>query len=141
MAKSSMRAMSNSRRAAYNGSITRSTWHGTAFLVEALVLVAFIALSVAVFMQLFQEAHALGGQNQELGIAINAASNVAEEFAADPTAVSEVSQANGYTVHCDVDADDLAGGTLYHATIYVDDPAGGQAVYTINTARYVSEVE
>ena len=67
---------------------TDTTWHGTAFVVEALVLLAFLAFALAVFMQLFGAAHVRGAEERQLTQAVLLASNAAEEFAATPQAGS-----------------------------------------------------
>ena len=130
----------------------RASWHGTALLVEALVLLAFLVASLALFMQVFAQAVAM-------------ASNLAEEFAADPAAEPEPLERDGLTASCAVatvaadDADGTGGqtgsgaddalsgapagdssgaaGTLYRATILVTD-GDGDEVYRLVTERYAS---
>lgn len=124
-----------------------SSWHGTAFLIEALLLLALLTGCVAVFMQLFAQANAMGTESASLSGAVQIASNEAETFAADPHTwgVGETSEdVDGYTVTRTVEAQDASHGTLYVATILVEaanDSSSEDAVtYTLSTSRYVSEV-
>lgn len=120
-----------------NAQIAQSTWHGTAFLVEALLLLAVLAGCIAVFMQLFAHAHKLGVENGELSQAIVAASNAAEQFSASPTTVPETTTVGeGYQVATTITPETASSGTLYRAHIVVT--KAGEEVYTIDTARYVS---
>lgn len=140
---------------------SRASWHGTALLVEALVLLAFLVASLALFMQAFAQARGMGAEGSELAQAVAMASNLAEEFAADPAAEPEPLERDGLTASCAVatvaaddaghadgqtgpDADDApsgissgAAGTLYRATIHVTD-GDGDEVYRLVTERYAS---
>lgn len=140
-------------------------WHGTAFLIEALVLVAFLMAALAVVLSLFASARAEEARAARLSEAVTLAQNAAEAFAATDEPVSRVRQEAGaqtgdlYVVAVDVAAEERATGTLYTATISVsaaDTPegadvaegasgatnaesaAGGEALYTLDTARYVA---
>lgn len=143
----------------------RASWHGTALLVEALVLLAFLVASLALFMQVFAQARGMGADGSELAQAVAMASNLAEEFAADPTAEPEPLEREGLAASCEVvtvaaddadhagsqtdpDADDAlsggsssdssgAAGTLYRATILVTD-GDGDEVYRLVTERYAN---
>lgn len=137
----------------------RASWHGTALLVEALVLLAFLVASLALFMQVFAQARGMGAEGSELAQAVAMASNLAEEFAADPATEPEPLERDGLTASCEVatvaaddadhagsqtdpDADGApagdssgAAGTLYRATILVTD-GDGDEVYRLVTERY-----
>lgn len=140
-------------------------WHGTAFLIEALVLVAFLMAALAVVLSLFASARAEEARAARLSEAVTLAQNAAEAFAATDEPVSRVSQEAGtqtgdlYVVAVDVAAEERAAGTLYTATISVaaadtsggadvaegaagatntESAAGGEALYTLDTARYVA---
>ncbi len=124
----------------------RAVWAGAAFVVEALILLAFLAGCLAVFMQLFGDASETGRQNVRLERAVEAASNRAEQFAANPLAgdvtpgeggayVSRDDAGDGLVVECSIVPEPLEAGMLYRATIVVTD--GGEAVYDLATARYV----
>ncbi len=127
-----------------------TAWHGTAFVVESLVLLAFLAFALAVFMQLFGAAHVRGAEERQLTQAVLLASNAAEEFAAAPQAGSTTATFDGdggepasaeaedaYLVSSDVTPERTEGGTLYRADITVT--CDGEAVYRLETARYVSD--
>lgn len=117
----------------------RSSWHGTAFIVEAIILLAFLVGSVALFMQLFSNASLKGTENENLAHAIVLASNSAERFSADPENASQETTADdGFRVTCSVAPEKTEGGTLYRADIVVS--KNGEDVYSLSTARYVSEV-
>ena len=64
--------------------VERSVWPGAAFVVEALLLLVFLAGSLAVLMELNADADAAGQQSADLMEAMTLASNAAEEFAANP---------------------------------------------------------
>lgn len=143
----------------------RASWHGTALLVEALVLLAFLVASLALFMQVFAQARGMGADGSQLAQAVAMASNLAEEFAADPATEPDPLERDGLTASCAVatvaaddvdgadgqtgpDADDApsggsssdssgAAGTLYRATILVTD-GDGDEVYRLVTERYAS---
>lgn len=95
----------------------RASWHGTALLVEALVLLAFLVASLALFMQVFAQARGMGAEGSRLAQAVAMASNLAEEFAADPATEPEPLEHNGLTASCAVatvaanDADGTGGQT------------------------------
>lgn len=141
----------------------RASWHGTALLVEALVLLAFLVASLALFMHVFAQARGMGAEGSQLAQAVAMASDLAEEFAADPAAEPEPLERDGLTASCAVatvaaddadgqtgpDADDApsdassgdssdAAGTLYRATILVTD-GDGDEVYRLVTERYASD--
>ena len=61
-------------------------WPGAAFIVEALLLLVFLTGSLAVLMNLNAEADRIGRESADLMDGLVLASNVAEEFAADPIA-------------------------------------------------------
>ena len=133
----------------------RRSWHGAAFIVEALVLLVFLIASLAVIMQVIAGAHERSIEADRLSNAIILASNDAEAFAADPTSGNtggeyvlvdgqlvqpegsiDVLDKNVYDLTRIVEAQSQPGGTLYTAHIYVS--CGGEATYQIDTARYVS---
>lgn len=125
------------RRRSHEG--LHPSWHGTAFLIEAILLLAFLIGAIALFMQLFSASIVRSSENDELASAIALASNSAERFAADPIgAGAETLTEDGLTVTCEVTPEKKEGGTLYKAEISVSD--GSTEVYRLSTARYVSEV-
>ncbi|WP_139650743.1 hypothetical protein [Raoultibacter phocaeensis] len=116
----------------------RSSWHGTAFIVEAMLLLAFLVGAIAVFMHLFADASAKGAENEDLSNAIVLAANSAERFASDPEGMAPETETDGFRVTCLVTPEETDGGTLYHADIAV--LRGEEEVYRLTTARYVSGV-
>ena len=125
----------------------------TAFLIEALVLMAVLIASMAVFTQLFTHSAVAAHQAEDLTRATLLAQNAAEEFSSDPAAVaagktvgqgvaagnvSAVDGSDGLTVSCDVDSDAQGRGTLYTAYITVSDDSG--EVYALDASRYESGV-
>ncbi len=128
----------------------RPLWSGTAFLVEALLLLVFLAASLAVFAQLFAMAADKTAESDRLSRAVAAADNVAEQFAANPHAISTVKEVDDLVVVCDVVDEPHDGGTLHKATITVYERSSaeatgsvstGDSVFSVSTARYESEVE
>lgn len=130
-----------------------TTWHGTAFVVESLVLLVFLAFALAVFMQLFSSAHARGTDERALTQAVTLASNNAEEFAASPQtgSMTETFSSDGtvlasgndedaaYVVTREIVNERTSSGTLYRATIAVE--SNGTTIYTLDTARYVADAD
>ena len=115
----------------------------TAFLIEALVLMAVLIASMAVFTQLFTHSAVAAHQAEDLTRATLLAQNAAEEFSSAPAAVaagnvSAVDGSDGLTVSCDVDSDAQGRGTLYTAHITVSDDSG--EVYALDASRYESGV-
>lgn len=141
----------------------RRSWHGAAFVVEALVLLVFLALSLAVLVSLVESVHARGTAADELSAAAIIASNDAEAFAADPSILERTAQyrfsgenlrelrsdetssdeSNGkdesgqtYELVRIVQDDSRPAGTLFEAHITVS--RDGRIVYELDTSRYVS---
>lgn len=129
-----------------------ASWHGTAFVVEALLLLAFLAFSLAVFMQLFGSAHARSVEERQLAQAVLLASNEAERFAADPLtgfgaalydaegnalSTGDKEDADTFVVERETTSEQMPDGTLYRADIVVS--CDGEAVYKLETARYLSD--
>ncbi len=117
----------------------RPRWHSMAFLVESMILLVFLAASLAVFIQLFSKSAAWATSAEKLSSAIAAAGNGAERFAANPENTEESAYDGDLRVVTSVEAEKQTGGTLYHATVEVYDDS--TLLYTIQTARYVSEVD
>lgn len=118
----------------------RRTRQGSrAFIVEALVLFVFLVIALAVVSQLFFASANQAQKSLELERAITVAANAAERFSANPasTEISEAGQ-DGLSVRCAITPQFTAAGTLYKATIIVSNEY--EDIYTLTTARYVSEV-
>lgn len=109
---------------------------GMAFLIEALVVLAFLMASLAVFVKLFTSAQLEGLGANNLSQAVILATNTAEVFSADPTGMQETVTEGDLIATCKVEEDKHNAGTLYNATITVTD--GTNELYTLRTARYVS---
>lgn len=114
-----------------------ATWHGAAFVMEALLLLVFLAFALAVFMQLFGVAHSRGTEERQLTQAVLLASNDAEAFAAAPQAGTVATTFDAYAVEREVSTERSQGGTLYRAIITVT--CEGRSVYELESARYVSD--
>lgn len=112
-------------------------WGGTAYLVEAMVLLAFLVAALAVCSALFAQSLSTAREQSRLERAVAVATDTAERFSADPSDPEGCipDDTDGLDVACDVTPEQNAAGTLYEATITVSD--GGQQVYTLTTARYV----
>ena len=118
-----------------------SSWAGTAFIVESMLLLVFLIGSVAVFTQLFAASVDRSTSSENLTKAVVAAESAAERFSADPTGSAGTTLAGDMTIVCDSTSEELAGGTLYHATITVFGPDQETPVYVLETASYESEVQ
>ena len=125
-----------------------------AFIVESLVLLAFLALAVALVLQLFAAAGLASGKAHSQSIALQLAGNAAERFAADPHALdepqyfdadgqklSEDGPASAYKVSADVEPSLTPAGRFYDAQVKVEAIGSGtlQEPYVIHTSRYSSE--
>lgn len=114
----------------------RPGWHGRAFLVEALILLALIIGSLAVVMNVYVKAHDEGADGMHLTSAIQLAQNAAEEFAADPSGTSNLQlEQDELVANVQVESEQHAAGMLYYATIVVQD-SSGETLYSLDTARY-----
>ena len=124
----------------------KTRWTGTAFMIEALVLLFVLVASLAVFTSLFAYAANSSQQAKRISSASVVAQNAAEEFSADPAAVNDgqslgtgaAQGADAFEVSCKVSAQGQGNGTLYSAHITVSD-AQGEA-YALDTVRYVEGV-
>lgn len=136
----------------------RATWHGTAFVLEAVVLLLFVALSMAVVCSMFAKAYEIDQEADTLTravtLATTGAENGAETFAANPDDEScpktmtysfdgesftpQSTYVSGmYTVTRTVEADKTAAGTLYRARIDVS--RYNKNVYSLTVASYKSK--
>lgn len=115
----------------------RRSWHGAAFIVEALVLMVFLIASVTVTVQVMSASHEHGAKAAELSTAIVLASNAAEAFAADPASGDLTVTQDDYTLTRSVEREAQDAGTLYRAHIAV--AHGSETIYELDTARYVSD--
>lgn len=119
---------------------------GAAFLVESMLLLLFLAVAMAVFLQIFGQSMERSRSGEELSQAIAAATSTAERFDDDPAKAEGSNEVDGLNVVCDVDEEPQSHGTLYRATIRVyggtaqDAGAESEPLYTVSTAKYVSEV-
>lgn len=131
-----------------NSSITshkeKSAWSSTAFMVEVLVLLFFLIASMAIFTQLFASSVTTSTDANRLSQATVIAQNAAEEFSANPSAVTAGKQvgtgvaakgADDMSVTCNVTTQKTKAGTRYAAHISVLDE--GDVVYELDATRYV----
>lgn len=137
----------------------RASWHGAAFVLEVMVLVAFVAASLAVLAAVLSGAQMRGIDairlTDAVTLAASGASNGAEDFAADPEAAFEEGASTTYYAVaagsisvCDpaasnacevtrvVERHPAEAGALYDAIITVtrDD----EVLYELETSAYVS---
>lgn len=135
-------------------SVARTRWSGAAFLVEAMLLLVFVAASLALFVQLFAASADRAAASRELTDAIAVATATAERFCADPVGVEGEFTEGDMLVVCRVEPQKRTYGTMYYATIsvYPADSAPAKAqpasdeqpaptaepVYTVQTAKYES---
>lgn len=112
--------------------------HGTAFLVEGLVLLAFLVSAIAVFTVTFSKARAQDDEALVLTRATFLAQHAAEEFCACPEEAEGTHEENGLTVVVSTTSEEVASGegTLWRASIVVSE--GDMELYELDTARYVA---
>lgn len=104
-------------------------WHGAAFLVEALVLLAFLAASLAVLFSLFASARTEADRAARLSEAVAIAQNAVEGIAAADTFSADAAPATQtvigaqtgttYELAIELEPQVTGAGTLWHATITV----------------------
>lgn len=103
----------------------KSSWHGKAFLVEALVLLAFLVMSLAVLITLFVNARLESAGGERLAQAVHLAQNAAEEFAANPTDAEALAiEQDGLAVSAQLSYEPHESGTLVRAVITVAEQGG-----------------
>ena len=103
----------------------KSSWHGKAFLVEALVLLAFLVMSLAVLITLFVNARLESAGGERLAQAVHLAQNAAEEFAANPTDAEALAiEQDGLAVSAQLSYEPHESGTLVRAVIAVTEQGG-----------------
>lgn len=116
----------------------KGAWHGTALIVEILVILVVVVACLTVFVKLFSYAYTSNAYDQHRAHAITLATNQAERFAADTSpATGTFTQNEGkYTTTWTITAEPTKRGTLYSAVISVSHT--DQELYTLSTASYVS---
>lgn len=116
----------------------KGAWHGTALIVEILVILVVVVACLTVFVKLFSYAYTSNAYDQHRAHAITLATNQAERFAADTSpATGTFTQNEGkYTTTWTITAEPTKRGTLYSAVISVFHT--DQELYTLSTASYVS---
>lgn len=112
--------------------------HGTAFLVEGLVLLVFLMAAASVFALAFARSQALEEEALVTTRATLLAQEAAEGFCASPADAAGSYEEDGLMVSVSTTAEGRGdgAGTLWRATIVVSD--GGAEVYALETARYVA---
>lgn len=124
----------------------KSSWTGTAFMIEVLVLLLFLVASLAVLTQAFAYSVNEAKQADRITQATTLAQNAAEEFSANPQAVAagqpvgqnDAQGTDNFTVSCTVSNELQATGTFYTAHISVSDGEG--EAYALDAARFVEGV-
>ena len=132
-----MSVTSRRRRLSAGG---RSSWSSVAFIVESMLLLVFLAGSLAILTQLFFTSLNRSVESRTLDAATIAATSIAEHFAANPTDVQERTQLGDLYVLCSVTGQERADGTLYKAHISVYDSNTDEVAFEMDTARYESGV-
>lgn len=127
-----------------------------AFVVEALILLAFLAVSVAIVLQLFAAAGVQSREAHKLSLSEHLATNTAEAFGANPTAIEsmvyydadgnklETDVGKVYSVETTVVPQRTTTGTMYSANIVVTNYElryDGNVIYELETQRYLSQAE
>jgi len=132
---------------------TRHSWHGMAFILEAMVLIAVIIASSVILMQLFSESKSYGERAHAISYAVILATNEAERFAADPYLPStkhyelvddalvpvQSPTQNGFTVVREIRREHMVGGVLFRAHITVEKEE--KVLYILSLAHYVTAEE
>ena len=114
---------------------TNTSERNAGFLMEALLLLAFLIVALAIFAQLFAHASRMGERSRELNRAVLMATSAAEQFSADPTSAPDGIEGDGLSLSCAVSPEPAENGTLYRATIRVTNESG-EEVYSLVSAKY-----
>ena len=136
----------------------QQAWHGSAFVLEAVILLFFISISLAIITNLFGTSHQTGQDANDLThgliLATTESVNGAEAFAANPTDTqapevayyqvddgrfiqAPIYTSGVYVVKRTVTTDNTDAGTLYKAHIEVS--RFDNLLYELDTEAYVSE--
>lgn len=121
----------------------RRVWPGAAFIVEALLLLVFLAGSLAVLMDLNADADAAGKQSADLMGALVLAANVAEEFAADPVALQEAYAADPAAdrwLSCPLDAVESGSDILRAECAFAIEPTEGGLLHRLTLTVWKERV-
>ena len=113
---------------------TRST-----FMVEALLLLAFVLILLAITVSLFAFASETSTNAQRMQEAADIAQNTAEEFISDPEAMPDAQTVGDYIVRCDIDREKTDAGVMYDARVTVI--RGIEEVCTLSVSKYESARE
>ena len=118
-----------------------SVWHGSAFVVEAIFLLAFLAITIAVFVQMesySQQQSIIAGLKTQ---AMEIVSNIAEEFAVSPVETIDTYQTaqeiSGFEVGVISEQKQTPYGILYSIEIKADKE--GTTCAELYTSNYVSQ--
>lgn len=127
-----------------------------AFVIEALILLAFLAVSVAIVLQLFAGAGVMSREAHKLSVSEHLATNAAESFGANPRVSNgtlyydrdgnlvEGESGAAFSVETAVTPQRTAAGTMYSADITVvnyETRVDGNVTYRLKTQRYLSAIE
>lgn len=137
------------------GAFAHTRHMNRAFIVESLVLVVFIAVSIAFLIQMFVAAGVSSSNAHKLDMSARLSTDTAESFSAAPHAGTWTAyyDAEGHaiqsgtvddgqiawTVTTNGSAEKQTSGTLYHADITVTAHDG--STYDLSTERYVSSAK
>ena len=138
-----MSLMSQETPASIAAEDTRPAWVSIAFMVESILLLVFLAASLAVLTGVFSTSLSSSIESRTQDAAVIAASTMAERFAADPAGLEPEIQIGDLRVINSVTSEQRVGGTMYHADIAVYDATefgSDEPVYTLATSSYRSEV-
>ncbi len=118
-------------RKAPEGATFRNT-----FMIEAMLLLLCVMVLVAVVMAILGFSYVKGQEASDLNRAITIAANAAERFEADPAAMPQSQEVDGFQVECAHGEEPQGAGVLHHADITVS--FQGEELYTLATSRYIS---
>jgi|GEM_PF-621982 len=130
---------------------TKNSWHGMAFIMEAIVLIVILAISTALLVSFLNEARIYSEKGHSTSFAVILATNEAERFYADPPSeateyfalvdgalkATNAEDKNCFKVKRTVKSEPQKAGTLYLGEISVEQT--GDIVYTLKVSRYLSE--
>lgn len=118
-----------------------TSWSSVAFIVESMLLLLFLAGSLAILTRIFSSSLNESVESRSLDAATIAATSIAEHFAANPNDVREETVLGDLKIVCNVTEEPHTAGVLYRANIVVYDMLEGKSIYEISTARYESGVK
>lgn len=125
--------------------VDRSVGRSSTPVLEAVILLVFLMVSIAVCVELFGISAVQSSEAKRLNAATLLASDVAERFSADPESIPAVvdgrvvlaDEGRGLVAHNSVSSSFTGAGVLYTIDISITDD-GSSEVFSLSSSKYMS---